>query len=174
MTLDRPDIPALFAASDDDVIEVGIGEFILAEAPKRLLTPALGSCVGVALWDPFTRRGGLAHVMLPSPMGASGGEQRARFADFAVPEMVRNLRERGALSRRLQAKVAGGAAMFRGDSTIAGVGDRNVAEVKRQLELMSIPIVAENTGEAHARTVELVLETGEFIIRSYQFGVLHL
>jgi chemotaxis protein CheD len=51
---------------------------------------------------------------------------------------------------------------------------RNVTEVKRQLELMSIPLVAEDTGEAYARTLELTLQTGEVIVRSYQYGVRRL
>lgn len=157
-----------------DLIEVGIGELVVAEAPKRLLTPALGSCVGIALYDPYSYRGALGHVMLPTPAIHSETEELGRFADFAVKELVRLLVEGGALKRRLLAKIAGGAAMFRGDPAVASIGDRNVAEVKRQLALMSIPLVAEDTGESYARTIELVLETGELLVRSYQFGVRRL
>lgn len=165
---------ALFA-DDPDLIEVGIGELMVGEAPSRLMTPALGSCVGVALYDPYVRRGALGHVMLPAPTAnGDGPAARGRFADYAVNELVRMLQERGTLRRRIQAKIAGGAAMFRGDHAVPSIGDRNVAEVKRQLALMSIPLVAEDTGESHARTVELVLETGELLVRSYQFGLRRL
>lgn len=159
---------------DSDVVEVGIGELRIAEAPRRLMTAALGSCVGVALYDPYSKRGGLAHVMLPHmpEEGASG--PAGRFADQALPELAGMLADAGILRRRLQAKIAGGAAMFRGEALVACIGDRNVLEVKRQLALMSIPLLAEDTGESHARTVELVLETGEFLVRSYQFGVKRL
>lgn len=64
--------------------------------------------------------------------------------------------------------------MFKAEASTQGIGGRNVAEVKRQLALMSVPLTAEDTGETHARTVELVLESGELLVRSYQFGVLRL
>lgn len=159
---------------DPLLVEIGIGELAIAEAPHRIMTPALGSCVGVAIYDPFARRGGLAHIMLPAPTKERQREFVGRFAELAIPELVRMLKDAGSLNRRLQAKIAGGAAMFRGDAMAESVGTRNVAEVKRQLALMSIPILAEDTGEAHARTVELVIETGEFVVRSYQFGVTRL
>lgn len=159
---------------DPELVEVGIGELVIAESPKRLLTPALGSCVGLALYDSYASRGALSHIMLPSPgfngeLGTNG-----RFADFAVAELVRMMSEAGSPRRRLQAKIAGGAAMFRGDATIAHIGSRNVIEIKNQLALMSVPLVAEDTGEGYARTVELDLETGDLLVRSYQFGVRRL
>ncbi len=161
-------------STDIELIEVGIGEIVVGEAPERLMTPALGSCVGVALYDAFARRGGLAHVMLPCPSSDSVDGRSARFADWAVPELVERLAAAGSVRRRLQAKIVGGAAMFHGDAQAAGIGERNIAEVRRQLALMSIPLVAEDTGEAHARTVEFVLDTGLVVVRSYQFGMKQL
>ena len=46
----------------------------------------------------------------------------------------------------------------------------NVTEVKRELGLLNIPLHAEDTGNSHARTVELHLETGVFVVRSYRYG----
>lgn len=164
----RPDSVFL---RDPDLIEVMIGELVVAEAPRRLVTPALGSCVGIALYDPFARRGGLAHVMLPAPHGETPESRLGRFADHAVPRLVEMMRERGSLLSRIEARIAGGAAMFGGDSAISTIGERNVAEVKRQLALMSVPVVAEDTGESHARTLEIRLDSGEAFVRSYRFGV---
>lgn len=161
-------------SADPLLIDIGIGELAIAKAPYRIMTPALGSCVGVSLYDPISKRGGLAHIMLPAPTKERQRAFVGRFAELAIPELVRMLREAGALQMRLEAKIAGGAAMFRSESAGETVGARNVAEVKRQLALMSIPLRAEDTGEAHARTVELVLATGELLVRSYQFGVARL
>ncbi len=161
----------LFFQDDPDLIEVGIGELVIAESPKRLMTPALGSCVALVLYDPFARRGGLGHIMLPGPHNGIEDDSPGRFADYAVIELVRMLGERGSFRRRIQARIAGGAAMFRGESSVSTIGARNVAAVKRQLALMSIPVMAEDTGEAHARTLEITLETGETIVRSYRFGM---
>lgn len=156
---------------DATVIEVSAGELAVACAPRRLLAPALGSCVGVALYDPVSKRGGLAHVMLPQPAEVNCETGLDRFASFAVPKLVEELRALGSLKARMVAKIAGGSAMFRADSVLAGIGERNVAEVKRQLTLLRVPLLAEDTGGSHARTVELDLETGTLAVRSYLYGV---
>lgn len=161
-------------SSNPNLREVGVGELAVAQHPEYLMTPALGSCVGVALYDLALRQGGLAHVMLPTPLESATAGKEWRFASHAIPEMVRRLAEKGSPRRRLQAKIAGGAAMFRGDTVLAGVGERNVAETKNQLRLLNIPLIAEDTGERHARTVELHLDSGLFVVRSYLYGIRNL
>ena len=170
-TFDTALFPGL---NDPDMVEVAVGEFAIAEHPAFLMTPALGSCVGAALWDPVLKQGGLAHVMLPTSLESMSPGTEHRFASFAIPEMVRLLQDAGSPRRRLVAKIAGGANMFRANSSIAQIGSRNVAEVKRQLELLNIPILAEDTGERHARTVEFMLDTGVMVVRSYLYGVKRL
>ncbi|MBA4371011.1 MAG: chemotaxis protein CheD [Coriobacteriaceae bacterium] len=159
---------------DPNVVDVSAGHYAVGEAPMVLVAPALGSCVGVALYDPQAQRGAMAHVMLPRPVDAEAGGLMERFAEHAVPRLVNALREQGSLQSRLVAKLAGGAAMFRADSILATIGERNVAEVKRQLTLLRVPVLAEDTGGSHARTVELHLETGVLLVRSYLHGVREL
>lgn len=156
---------------DPDHIDIGVGEWAAARHPRVIGTQALGSCVGVTLWDAQLQIGAMAHVMLPSPMDTAIVGNPDRFASSAIPAMAAKLRTMGSPTRRLVAKLAGGAAMFRGDSTIAGIGDRNVVEVRSQLSLLRIPILAEDTGGNYARTVELHLDTGLLIVRSYRYGI---
>jgi chemotaxis protein CheD len=155
-------------------VEVGVGELAVAQHPKYLMTPALGSCVGLCLWDPALKQGGLAHVMLPTTLESMLPGTERRFASHAVSEMVTLLHQAGSPRRRLVAKMAGGAMMFRTEGTMAHIGERNAAEIKRQLALLNIPLLAEDTGERHARTVELMLDTGEMLVRSYLYGVTRL
>jgi chemotaxis protein CheD len=155
-------------------IDVGVGEIAVARAPDILHTAALGSCVGVALWDPFAQNGGLAHVMLPRATDTVASGPQTRFAESAITGMVDMLREMGSPKRRLLAKIAGGAAMFRAESNIAHVGDRNVEAVREQLESLGIPIRAEDVGAHHARTVDFHLDSGTLIVRSYVFGIKEL
>ena len=156
---------------DPDRIEVGMGEIAVAEYPRYLMTPALGSCVGIAVYDRLHRRGALAHVMLPRPMDTVAPGIATRFASVAVDLIVEELIARGSLRRRLEAKIAGGAAMFRGDARFAAIGERNIAEVRERLELAKVPIVAEDVGGSHARTIELRLESGTLVVRSYLYGI---
>jgi len=156
-----------------DVVRIGVGEFAVGIHPAVLMTPALGSCVGVALWDAGTMRGGLAHVMLPTPSESSVEGKRERFATIGIPRMVEEL-VGGTSARRLVAKLMGGAAMFKSDSGLASVGERNLQEVRTQLALLRIPVLAEDTGGNHARTVELHLDTGIVVVRSYMYGIREL
>jgi chemotaxis protein CheD len=156
-----------------DVVRVGVGEFAVAEHPAVLMTPALGSCVGVAVWDSYTRRGGLAHVMLPVPSDTSSDGKRERFATIGIPMMIEALSGETPV-RRLVAKLMGGAAMFKTDTGLASVGERNLQEVRKQLALLRIPVLAEDTGGGHARTVELHLDSGIVVVRSYMYGIKEL
>lgn len=157
-----------------NIIEVGVGKLEFGQYPSILMTPALGSCVGLTLWDPTRQRGGMAHVMLPAKSDSAMKGDATRFATVAVPMLVDKLVRLGSPMKRLQAKLAGGSAMFHGDSSMASIGQRNVAEVKAQLERYGIRPVAEDTGGSHARTIELHLDTGLLIVRSYLYGLREL
>jgi chemotaxis protein CheD len=155
----------------DRHVNVGVGELTTAAYPSILTTQALGSCVGIALWDPSRQAGGMAHVMLPSSEDTRMGGKLQRFATHAVPELVEMLEAEGSSHRRLIAKIAGGAAMFKGDSMLAGIGTRNIDEVRKQLHLAGVRLRAEDTGGDYARTIELHLDTGILLVRSYQYGI---
>jgi chemotaxis protein CheD len=156
------------------VIEVGVGKLEFGQYPSILMTPALGSCVGVTLWDAMKQRGGMAHVMLPTQGDSAMRGDTTRFAAVAIPILVDRLVRMGSPTKRLQAKLAGGAAMFRGDSNMASIGQRNVAQVKVELERYGIKPSAEDTGGSHARTIELHLDTGLLVVRSYLYGIREL
>jgi chemotaxis protein CheD len=159
------------AASDPRQIIVGVGELACAEHPHVLVTQALGSCIGLALWDPMARVGGLVHVMLPTASDSALKGHPERFGSTAVPLLVRRLAEMGTPKRRIVARMAGGAAMFGSDSGLGTIGTRNAAEVRAQLARLGIPIRGEDTGGSHARTIELHLDTGILLVRSYAFGL---
>lgn len=157
--------------TDPQKLVVGVGEVVCAEHPATIETQALGSCVGVALWDPMTRSGGMVHVMLPTAEDSVLEGHPERFASTGVPMLVMRLAESGVPKRRLVAKIAGGAAMFGGDAGLAGIGHRNAEEVRSQLARLGIPIRGEDIGGSHARTIELHLDTGILHVRSYVYGI---
>jgi len=169
----HPLLPTGLYTPDPLAVEVGVSSIELARHPARLMTPALGSCLGITLWDPSLRTGVLAHVMLPAPGDGTRGAS-AKYVEFAVPEMVRMMVEAGSFRHRLIAKIAGGAAMFSRESLVASIGLRNAEEAKRQLALVQVRLAAEDVGQAHARTIELVLNTGILLVHSHRFGVREL
>ncbi|MBW5444551.1 chemotaxis protein CheD [Cohnella sp. CFH 77786] len=160
--------------TESTIVKVGMADLNVASGGALLRTTGLGSCVGVTLYDPFLKIAGMAHIMLPSSEIAREGQPNlAKYADTAVPELVRRMEAAGADPRRLAAKMAGGAQMFAfaGGSDSMRIGPRNVESTKQALEALRIPLLAEDTGANYGRTVELDSGTGIYVIRSVQFGV---
>ncbi len=128
----------------------------------------LGSCVGIALRDPVTKIGGLAHIMLPDSTTIRNNSNIPKFADTGIEELVKQVTRKGANRSRLVAKIAGGAQMFgfNSNSEMVRVGERNVQATKKKLAELRIPILAEDTGKNFGRTVIFYPETGDFVIRA--------
>ena len=153
-----------------DIIKVGMADLKTCVSPNGVTTLGLGSCVGIAIRDPATKIGGLAHVMLPDSTAIRNGNLSiAKFADTGIVELVRQMEKIGAKRSRMVAKIAGGATMFSfqgGNSAMGQVGQRNVEATKAKLKELNIPILAEDTGANYGRTVIFYPETGEFHIRA--------
>ncbi len=154
---------------------IGIGDLKACKSPDTLVTYALGSCVGICLLDNQTGVGGLAHIMLPdSTSSSSGSSAPMRFADTAIPMLIREMERLGASRSRLRAKIAGGATMFSIMNDKFNIGDRNVAQVKATLAKERIPILAEDTGANYGRTLFFYPETGVMEIRAAARGIKNL
>ncbi len=153
-------------APETDPVRVGISEFAISDVGQRLQSYGLGSCVAVALWDPTSQIGGLAHVMLPhGDDRASNDRKPAKFADTAIRTMLRQMVERGGDYTAVEAKMAGGSDMFAFESFEEGVGDRNVAAARAELDRLGVPVVAEDVGGDRGRTVEFDTERGVLTVR---------
>lgn len=154
-----------------NTITVGISDLNVVTSPDVLVTYALGSCVGICLYDPVVRVAGLSHIMLPSSADISSGagaSQAYKFADTAIVLLIKKMEDLGAKNIRLKAKIAGGAQMFAAlsNSSIANIGQRNVTAVKNVLAGLKVPIVAEDTGKNYGRTLYFSAEDGSMRIRS--------
>ncbi|MCL2002457.1 MAG: chemotaxis protein CheD [Oscillospiraceae bacterium] len=157
-----------------NTIKVGIADLNAVKAPDILVTYALGSCVGICLYDVATRIAGLAHIMLPTSSSAGQGVlgQPYRFADSGIPLLVKKMEQMGSNRLRMKAKIAGGAKMFAatGNTTISNIGLRNIIAVKATLATLKIPILAEDTGKDFGRTVFFQSEDGKMIVKSATKG----
>lgn len=155
------------------LISIGIGEFGVGKSPTVLETISLGSCVGIVLFDPFVKVGGLAHIMLPESTATKNKSNPAKYADTALELMIAEMVYKGAIKERMLAKIAGGACMFAllNLDTMITIGDRNIKAVKENLAKHKIPLLAEDTGKNHGRTVHFYTETGKFMIKSVKFGI---
>lgn len=151
-----------------EIIKVGMADLNVCVSPDAITTLGLGSCVGIALRDPVTKIGGLAHVMLPDSTAIRNNSNIPKFADTGIVELVRQVVAKGANRNRLVAKIAGGSQMFafQNKNEMVRIGDRNVEASKKKLAELRIPILAEDTGKDYGRTVIFYPETGDFVIRA--------
>lgn len=152
-------------------VVVGIADLKIARAPDIITTIGLGSCVGVTVYDPATRIGGLVHILLPASDGKSPNS--AKFADTGVPELIKLMVARGARRSSLVAKMAGGANMFAavgGKSDIFMIGQRNVEMCVNALKNEHIKLARSDTGGTYGRTIELDTESGQLRIKTVGHG----
>lgn len=152
-----------------EIIKVGMADLKTCLSPDGLTTLGLGSCIGIAIRDPVTKVGGLAHIMLPDSTAIRNmGTNIAKYADTGIAELVRQMELLGARRSRMVAKIAGGATMFafQSKSDMVQVGERNAEASIKKLKELNIPILAQDTGANYGRTVIFYPETGDYIIRA--------
>lgn len=152
-----------------EIIKVGMADLKTCKAPDGLITLGLGSCVGIAIRDPLTKIGGLAHIMLPDSKAIMNNNGvKEKFADTGIEELVQQMVVLGANRNRLVAKIAGGATMFQlqGRSDIMKIGERNIQASINKLNELNIALLSQDTGDNYGRTVTFYPETGEFHIRA--------
>ena len=119
-------------------IKVSMADLKVAKAPDSLTTLGLGSCIGLTLYDPASKIGGLVHYMLPDSTKLRNNTNIAKFGDTGIRELYNQMIKNGANPRRMVAKIAGGAKMFEmsGNSTIGNVGDRNTDMARHRIPVL--------------------------------------
>lgn len=152
-------------------IRVKIADHAVGSGDDALTTVGLGSCVAIALHDAAAGVGGLAHVLLPCPTLSRADANPAKFAATAVPLLLCEMATIGA-GARVTAKVVGGASMFLALLPHDGVsmGRRNVEATLRALAAAGVPVIAQDTGGEHGRSVTLDVRTGAVSVRSLKAG----
>jgi len=134
-----------------------------------VITYALGSCLGITIFDPVAKVGGLLHVMLPtssvSPEKAS--EKPYMFVDTGVPILFKESYKLGARKDRIWVAVSGGASLRNSETDCFEIGKRNILTFKNLLWRNGVLLRAEDTGGTHSRNMSLDLATGAVTVFSY-------
>src|SRR4051812_20468384 len=145
--------------------QVRMGELAAsAAAGDTLVSLGLRSCTRLALLDRRTGVAGLAHVVLPDS-GGQPADNKLKFADHAVPELVQRVVAKGGRRLRLEAALVGGASMFATSSPTLEVGQRNEAAVREQLKALGIPVIATETGGKRGRTIRVHIASTRVTVR---------
>ena len=158
---------------NENKLIVGIADMKMAQKGERLITYALGSCIGICLYDPQIKLAAMVHIMLPINMEA-GRKNTFKYADTGIRETLNQMTAKGAMKARITAKIAGGARMFEvNGGTLGSIGQRNSESVHQVLRRENIRLLWEDVGGKVARTMEFDSATGNGIIRSYGVPEIH-
>ena len=146
---------------------VGISDMKVSNKPgDELITYSLGSCIGLAIWDPQVKVGGLLHYMLPE---SKLDKERAKkkpymFGDTGIPHLFKAAYELGATKSRLVVKAVGGSQLL-DSSGVFNIGKRNYAIMRRLFDKNKVTIAKEDIGGTVNRTIRLDVSTGRVLLK---------
>ena len=154
--------------AEGDKIVVGVADLQVSRDPtKSIITYALGSCIGVTLYDPVAKVAGMLHFMLPeSAVSAEkAAANPAMFGDAGLPILFEKVLAAGAKRERLIVCAAGGAEVLADDGHFR-IGNRNRTILRKIFWKLNILLAADDTGGQHSRTMTIRLSDGQISIRS--------
>lgn len=156
-----------------NIIKVGMADLKTTDSRGMLTTLGLGSCIGIALYDPINKIAGMAHIMLPDSKQIKNNSNKAKFADTAIDVLIAEMLGKGAQKRNVKAKLAGGAQMFsfgNNGNDIMKIGHRNAIASEEKLKALNIPIISKDVGGSYGRTIELYGDDGRLFIKTIGHG----
>lgn len=136
-------------------------------ADDVIITYALGSCIGITVYDPVAKVGGLLHYMLPDSMldEQKAREKPAMFADTGIPLLFKSCYAMGAEKKRMIVSAVGGASIL-DDANFFRIGQKNIMAMRKIFWKNNVMIKAEDTGSNYNRTVRLEMRMGKVFVRS--------
>lgn len=146
---------------------VGIAQAKVSSEPTDLIVaPNLGSCLGISVYDPILKRGGIVHCLLP--LSTSDPEKAAKnpymFVDTGFVKLLEQLLSTGVDKKRLQIVAVGGA-NINDESNVFEIGKRNFTILKKLLWKNNLLLKAEHIGDSVSRTLTLRIADGKNILK---------
>ncbi|MEZ3142336.1 chemotaxis protein CheD [Halobaculum sp. MBLA0143] len=152
------------ASGDKERVKVGVSDAEVTTDDVKLVTSGLGSCLGVALYDPTSGVGGLLHAMLPESADHPGPPEK--FVVDGIDQMLEELDRAGASRRSVQAKLAGASSMLDLETESASVGEQNVDAARRALDARNVSVEGSDTGGSNGRSLRFEPANGRLVVSS--------
>ena len=146
---------------------VGVGDMIVSNnSMDVLITYALGSCLGIAVYDPAVKVGGILHAMLPDSAIHKKNDDfnPYKFVNAGIPLLFKTAYKLGAQKKRMKVKIAGCSKVL-DDAGLFNIGKRNYAATRKLLWKNNVLIDAEYCDKSESITMLLNLKTGETILK---------
>ncbi|MCP4153333.1 MAG: chemotaxis protein CheD [bacterium] len=148
---------------------VGVGEMIVSDDPEDLIiTYALGSCLGVVIYDPVAKVGGLLHAMLPDAAIARKKKEEnfnpAKFVNTGIPLLFKEAYKLGAKKNKVNVRMAGCSKIL-DESNFFNIGKRNYAAARKLLWKNNVMLDAEHCDQSESITLSVSIRTGTVMMR---------
>jgi len=146
---------------------VGVADMAVSnDAGAEIVTYSLGSCLGVTIYDPVKKIGGLLHLMLPDSKidSLKAASAPFMFVDTGLPRLFHAAYNLGADRCRLSVKVAGGAQLL-DEQGIFNIGGRNIRALDELIARNGLTIHARDVGGMSSRTLRLDLANGNVTVK---------
>lgn len=155
---------------------VGVADMQVSRGPDdSIVTYSLGSCIGLCIYDPVARVGGILHYMLPesriSPEKAAANPYM--FADTGIPALFKKAYLLGAVKGRITVRAVGGAQILDA-AGLFNIGKRNILEMRKILWQNGVMLGHSEVGGTVNRTVTMEIATGEIALKTSGQGVTRL
>lgn len=151
------------------ILTVGVADMKISSSKGDVIvTHALGSCLGVTIFDPLTGVGGMLHAMLPDSSidPRKAAENPFMFVDTGVPRLFRDCYGRGAEKSRLIVKVAGGATSKANvEDDYFQIGKRNFVMLRKLLWKNNVLLKSYEVGGTESRTLTLDIGSGSVLLK---------
>ena len=145
---------------------IGVTDMKVSDKPdSTLVTYSLGSCLGIVVYDPAVKVGGLLHIMLPEAKDEKNSKRfnPYKYVDTGVPLLFKETYKYGAKKNRMIVAVTGGSKIL-DDSGYFNIGKRNLAKLRKLFWKNGVMIDKEHVGGSVSRTVRLNILDGEITV----------
>ncbi|MCP4020467.1 MAG: chemotaxis protein CheD [Desulfobacteraceae bacterium] len=147
---------------------VGVADMKVSNIPgDDLVTYSLGSCIGLVIYDPVVKAGGILHYMLPD---STIDREKAQnnpfmFADTGIPRLFKSVYSFGAKKQRMNIYIAGGAGIL-DQKGFFNIGKRNYMALKKMFFKNNVLIRKQNIGGNVNRTIRIYISTGDIFLKT--------
>jgi len=147
---------------------VGVADMKVSNNPlESIITYSLGSCIGLVIYDPAVKVGGILHYMLPE---SSIDREKAAarpymFADSGIPRLFKTAYKLGAVKHRIKVYAAGGAEIL-DQKGFFNIGRRNYMALKKMFFKNNVMIDKQDVGGNINRTVRIEIATGDIYVKT--------
>ncbi len=147
---------------------VGVADMKVSNNIKEsIITYSLGSCIGLVIYDPVVKVGGILHYMLPES-SIDKDKAAARpymFADSGIPRLFKTAYKLGAVKQRMIIYAAGGAEIL-DQKGFFNIGKRNYMALKKMFFKNNVMINKQDVGGNKNRTVRIEIASGDIYVKT--------